>query len=115
MNKITLFVLLLIIGFTTNAQAPSDQKVDPQNYITTQYSDLNEVQLYPNPVIDKLHIKVAESIKLKSIAIYNLLGERIKVVDGKTNILDMSKMPSGIYIIRLQTPQGPLTKKVVKK
>jgi hypothetical protein len=76
---------------------------------------LEQVLLYPNPVLDKLHIDMPSSVGLESAVIYDLLGKQFKMDFGENNVLDMSKMTSGVYILELETTAGKLTKKVIKK
>lgn len=73
----------------------------------------NEPKIYPNPFTSKLFIKAAKDAKL---GVFSLCGEllleyRLRDNDGE---IDMSRLPSGIYFLRLQTGSEVMTKKVVK-
>jgi hypothetical protein len=56
--------------------------------------------LYPNPVSDLLFIDSKEFIK--SVKVFNINGS-ICLVELIGNMLDVSKLPSGNYIIELAT------------
>ncbi|HET8838966.1 MAG TPA: T9SS type A sorting domain-containing protein [Flavobacteriaceae bacterium] len=76
---------------------------------------LNEVSLYPNPVKNQLHINVPNGLVIESASVYDLLGKRHTMKIGENNTLEMSQMPSGIYLLKLETTAGSLTKKFIKE
>lgn len=78
-------------------------------------SSLAQVSLYPNPVMDEIRINLPDSIELESATVYSLLGQPTNMKLKKNNVLDLSKLASGVYILELKTNQGTLTKKVIKK
>ena len=77
-------------------------------------SNYSSVQLsvYPNPVVNTLYIKSNENIR--QIEVMDLLGSVIAKENGVDNI-DMSSYKTGIYLLRIHTEKGTVTKKVVKK
>lgn len=74
----------------------------------------NETILYPNPVIDKLHInnKVGSIIEL-----YSTLGklERREEITSSDYFLDMFSLSNGIYFIKLKNETSIVTNKIIKK
>jgi hypothetical protein len=56
--------------------------------------------LHPNPVSDLLFIDSKEFIK--SVKVFNINGS-ICLIELFENMLDVSKLPNGIYIIELAT------------
>ena len=78
-----------------------------------------DFDLFPNPTDGKVNLVFGESLQGKAvIEVYNLLGERMLVQtasqrrQGETISLDLSKMVSGLYIIKLSTENGSCSKKV---
>lgn len=57
------------------------------------------VRVYPNPVQDVLHIETSEQIE--KLEIYSLTGALLTSRRTPDKILDMSALPSGMYIVRL--------------
>ena len=57
--------------------------------------------LYPNPVEDILNLKNTNGLKTESLKITNILGETVYYDDiaKEKNIVDVSKLSSGIYIL----------------
>jgi hypothetical protein len=74
-----------------------------------------QVSLYPNPFTDALHIDIPTSIVLESAVIYGLDGKQIQMEHSKNNILNTEKLAPGVYVLKLKTSNGVLTKKVVKQ
>ncbi len=77
-----------------------------------------KLQLYPNPANETVTI-TAENIK--EIVVSNLLGVqmiRLPSTDYRVNnaiTIDISKLPQGIYLLRVQTNNGWRAGKVVKE
>jgi len=75
---------------------------------------LNEaISLFPNPVKNKLQISIQNTIALKKVVIYNVLGKSVLVSDALQ--LDVSGLASGLFFVHITTNQGALVKKVVKE
>lgn len=75
-------------------------------------------ELYPNPVIDKLHIKSTNISGVKEINIFNLLGNLITStvdISSEELLVDFSSFDSGIYMIQMKTEDATLVRKIIKK
>lgn len=75
--------------------------------------------LYPNPTDGKVNLVISETLQGKAtVEIYNMLGERMTakslghLQQDETISLDMSRLASGLYVIKLSTENGSCTKKV---
>ena len=87
-----------------------------------QYTIFNEVpavseaqlSVYPNPVRNTLFIKVNGDETIQQVEVMNLLGAVIATANEVDNI-DMSSYKTGIYLLRVHTNHGIVTKKIVKK
>lgn len=71
------------------------------NGTTTAVKDtkLERVNLYPNPTSDFLHIDSPESIS--SVQISSMLGQEVLNTKNNLNTIDISKLNTGIYMVRL--------------
>ncbi|HKX85259.1 MAG TPA: T9SS type A sorting domain-containing protein [Flavobacterium sp.] len=68
--------------------------------------------IFPNPANNHITINSLESIE--KIEIYSLLGQ--KVSSFSSVWADISELPSGIYLLTIQTAEGKIgTKKMIKK
>lgn len=75
---------------------------------------VNQLEIYPNPVTDVLHINTKLS-KEENALIYNMEGRvvlKAKISNGK-NTVDVSKLAKGSYIISLT--DGNVSSKFLKK
>lgn len=82
--------------------------------ITLGVSDnqnVSKVRVYPNPVENTLHIKNISD--LKTIRLYNLLGQ--EVLQNNANIIDVSALSQGMYILQIYTSKGMETKRIIKE
>ena len=70
-----------------------------------------EISIFPNPISDVFQVNIEKEII--QIQVLNLGG---KIVSFSGNsILDISDLPSGLYLIKIITNSGTYVKKVVKK
>jgi hypothetical protein len=67
------------------------------------------VTIYPNPTNGMVNIDGYEIIEVK---VYNVLGQLVK--ETKENVIDLSAQEAGIYILKVITPSGVITKQIVK-
>ena len=83
--------------------------------LSIELTALNEVSLYPNPVKNQLHIEMPKGVSIESVSVFDMLGKGYGMKIGADNTLDVSQMSSGIYVLKVETSTGSLTKKFVKE
>ena len=82
--------------------------------LTDKNFDLNaSIVVYPNPVSNKLYLEIPESLKLNQIIIYNSLGQ--KVGNFTSKIIAVENLSDGIYTLKIETSEGSVYKKIIKK
>ena len=66
-----------------------------------------EITIYPNPTTTVLNLSSTEMIDM-TIRITDIVGRvlRTERVAEAHNTLDVSALPSGVYLLRMETPQG---------
>jgi endonuclease I/chitodextrinase len=77
-------------------------------------SDFNTFKIYPNPTNgNKLYFNVSQDVK---VTIYNVLGKLIQTenVDANSNNIDISTLSKGIYILKINSENQFITKKLIK-
>jgi len=98
----------------------SETPAEGSTLSTVSISELEKnTKVYPNPAFSSLTIQLANST-IKSVAIYNTLGQTIKVVNMKTANkqanLNVASLVKGLYVLKIITNNGNiLTKRLVKK
>ena len=78
--------------------------------------DLTTVQLFPNPVTDRLNIRLNNSSTINfKVELYNLLGKKVlsEDKDGINSVIDLSNYASGIYLLKCTLADKVITKKVI--
>lgn len=73
-----------------------------------------DLQLYPNPVKDRLNLNLDNDIDSSSISILDINGRQISNFETNQNAIDVSRLKSGIYFISILTTKGFVTKKFIK-
>lgn len=75
--------------------------------------------LYPNPVRNRFNIDISKPAHVKSIGIYNTLGQLVQSVPesnfGKTTSIDAANLKSGTYFIEIISDRGKSTQKIIKR
>ena len=99
---------------------PAYQNSDWSNFFTTIVDDCGGVaeiddsfaSVYPNPTSGIVNIK-AEGIQ--NISVYNVLGEKVFETPASCDSFeyDLSNHGNGVYLVRIETAQGVLTKRVM--
>ncbi len=72
----------------------------------------DNVELYPNPVHDVLHIELSENNF--GVELYNMFGQKVLHVQNEREI-SVSKLASGIYMLKITTEKGIYSRKIVKE
>ena len=72
-----------------------------------------KIQLYPNPVRSQLYIK-AEGLQIERYSIFDANGRQLSQAIFERNLIDVEAFEAGLYLLRLVTDQGVVTKRFVK-
>jgi len=70
------------------------------------------IVVYPNPSTGILHVDSQEDIH--GIILYDLRGKEVYRIGRETTSIDISSLPSGIYVLVANVSSGPVVTKVVK-
>jgi bacillolysin len=77
-------------------------------------TETSSFALYPNPVESELNVSFSNSVGY-SYKISNTLGQQIISGELSGNVIDVSKLHTGLYIIELNSAGKRIVKKFVKK
>lgn len=125
-----------ILYFSTIASSPNPPDISSGNWqsggfcpdgITTMSGDVddgttlsvseldaakNTINIYPNPT--KNNLKIQSEIAIKEITVYSILGT--KMLTTTANLLNVSGLENGIYLIKIESKNGLIiTKRLVKQ
>ncbi len=74
----------------------------------------NEISVYPNPASDQLHINSLSRNQLWTATIYNLTGKVVLTQPLSGNLLNVTSLKTGIYLLKVQNRFGVShTKKIM--
>ncbi len=87
----------------------------PSESLSLNNQEFDEISIYPNPTKDKLFIKSQKSIK--SIYVLSILGQVVETIKPNSFdiILNLSKLRSGNYFIKISTDDSLETYQILKE
>ncbi len=65
----------------------------------------NQLNVYPNPIENTIHIQAENGVKINKIVLYNSSGIQLKETNG-TEELNVQDLPSGLYILKVMNEQN---------
>lgn len=76
----------------------------------------NYFNIYPNPVNEVLNISTKNDIEIKSIAVYDILGQLVIALPNikDTSKIDVSNLNSGNYFLKIKSDKGSSSIKFIK-
>ena len=83
-------------------------------FLSVNDNVLAQLSLYPNPSSDIITINTPSGVEIKSTTLYNLLG-KVVLENTKSNEINISELPSGVYMLNITTDNGSISKKVIRK
>ena len=75
------------------------------------------INMYPNPTKGKLNFELSDNSIISGIEIYNIQGSLLKnqLTESSLHTINVSDLPSGIYILKIRLEEGFVIKKLVKQ
>lgn len=70
----------------------------------------NQIQIYPNPASDKVYVNAD---KLNSVELFDLQGRKLNVKLNSDNFINVSSLPKGVYVLKLNVDRKAISKKLV--
>jgi hypothetical protein len=98
--------------YSVNITTGSTSKTE-RGEVTT-WSNTGRV-VYPNPVKDYLVLKLAEGTSIQSLKVSTLNGATLQATEKYEDQLNVSGLPSGMYILSIKTDKGLIREKFVKE
>ncbi len=71
------------------------------------------LRVYPNPTTNSVQFDTDESIL--RVELFNLQGQMVMVETGDVRTLNIGNLSNGIYMLKVTTPNGVATQKIVKE
>jgi len=81
-----------------------------------EWNPETSISVYPNPVNDRLSIQVLGAKENTTAILMDVNGKTLNSSDFTRNsTIDMQDYPAGLYILKVKTANGVVTKKIVKQ
>ncbi|MGL2965638.1 DUF7619 domain-containing protein [Flavobacterium sp. XGLA_31] len=97
--------------------------ITTNTYTTTVYEPLGNPDfdfgsaftLSPVPAKNELTIRSKQSLTIRSVSIYNMLGQLMEVHTNPSETLDVSNLKTGSYLIKVISDKGTSSAKFIKE
>ncbi|WP_294264046.1 T9SS type A sorting domain-containing protein [uncultured Chryseobacterium sp.] len=104
-------------GTTRNAITPDLGSYEFTNIVlaTQDVAAKTKLNYYPNPVVD--FINISNDTKIRNVEVYGAAGQRLadENINAEKGSVDMRALPSGMYVLKVNTEKGSESIKVMKK
>jgi hypothetical protein len=89
--------------------------IDSNEIHISENQKLESILVYPNPFVDQIHIQFVDDFK-SMYSIFDLSGRLHDsgTLNRKENKLDFSNLSQGWYLLKIQTENQTITKKIFK-
>ena len=80
-------------------------------------NDLQSLAIYPNPTSSEINIVFSATLENATIEVLSLSGELLGasiVVNADKTVLDLNDLPSGLYLIKVQSGSDVVIKRITK-
>ena len=86
----------------------------PTAAIDEEIIETKDYEAYPNPVNDRLTVKAKG---LRHVRLVTLTGAKVyeSSVNGEETVIEMGRLPQGLYLLNIMTDDGVRTVKVMKQ
>lgn len=75
-----------------------------------------KLRISPNPASSVT--KIASHLPIESVQLYNSVGQKVKIdylLEGKSALLDLAKLPKGVYVVEIMTASGVLKERISRE
>lgn len=93
------------VNFSLDVNAP----VGIEDHIV----NAGDIRVFPNPASTEISFEAEETIS--NVAIFNMQGQMVASEEGDIHSMNISNLSNGMYMLKITTPSGVSTQKIVKK
>lgn len=99
-------------SFTESAMEIDYVRVYQTNPLSIDDNILSDIKVYPNPVNTKINIST--QLNIDKVDLYDITGKLILTTNKpKSNVIDVSAITNGMYLLKIYSGERSSTKKVV--
>lgn len=93
-------------GFSITVIEAQNTTLNVENFVA------DKVQIYPNPIENIINIKTNQ--KLNAVSVYNLTGALVFQPKTVSETINIEQLQTGMYVLKIETEQGEIFKKIIK-
>lgn len=73
--------------------------------------------MYPNPATTELNLDIPEDMNVQALRVYSVSGQIMQVItpEAGQDVIDITKLESGIYFLSIETDEEVINKKFIKQ
>ena len=88
-----------------------------KNLSTSNNESFEDIVIYPNPVTNKLSIKISEIHVGVQVKIYSIIGNEIDslILNEPLSIIDLSSYKNGVYFVKIANEKATKTFEIIKE
>ncbi|MFY0606992.1 MAG: T9SS type A sorting domain-containing protein [Cyclobacteriaceae bacterium] len=100
--------------FYTSKPIDNYIQVDAIDFLTAISIEDPSIRIYPNPITDVMKVTANEAVSLE---VLDLSGRVIRHSAGYygEKQIDLAQLEAGLYIVKIYTPKGVVSRRVIKK
>ena len=104
---------------TASFDMPPTEVLDCSSIMGVSDATHAELSLYPNPTRGEVYILTEKAYHDTKVSVLDLTGKTVYQthmdLSSKRGTIDVSNLSIGVYIIQIDTKEGVITKKLIKK
>ena len=77
------------------------------------FNHTNDLIIFPNPTNDLININSLNNQSIKSVKVFDLGGKML--IESSDNKISVSNLANGLYLLKITTEEGEITKKFIKE
>jgi len=85
------------------------------NLSTADFDQQTKIEVYPNPVKDKLWFDNPNQIHIDKAEVYDMTGKRVKSFSSSDEAINLESLEQGVYFVKVKSKNSTKTFKVMKK
>ncbi|MFD0989656.1 T9SS type A sorting domain-containing protein [Mariniflexile jejuense] len=82
--------------------------------LSNEETAFKDFKIYPNPVENILHLSIQNNT-IEHMQLVDMSGQVILEASTNMEQLNVSKLPTGMYLLQIKTRGGSISKKIIKK
>lgn len=75
---------------------------------------LSQIRLSPNPAEELVRLQLPSGVELLALEVYDIAG-KLLLNEFRNNQIQVAHLSQGIYLVRIKTSEGTITRKITKR